>query len=265
MSTSTELSQGRYLLLLDILGFSELVRTKGREEILGTINDALEAFNRWESLNQQFKTIYFSDTFLFYQVPKGFGSWAFLDIYAIGSFILTALLAKGISARGAITFGDFEVIDGAQGNHQVYFGTALVEAHRAEQRENWIGITIEPSAWKPYESKDPGIIKAFASEKVWLPRKDGVLLLNPFIKITGWHIHDLIGDLDVPYLEWDQPEFPNEIKAFAFLRDMAEQHSKIGDFTGRVASKYHATDAFLKQVFGPELYDWACKISKADD
>jgi len=262
MSTSTALSQGRYLLLLDILGFSELVRTKGREEILGTINDALQAFNRWESLNQQFKTIYFSDTFLFYQVPKGYGSWAFLDIYAIGSFILTALLAKGIPARGAITFGDFEVVDGAQGNHQVYFGTALVDAHRAEQRENWIGITIEPSAWKPYELDDPRVIGAFESEKVWLKRGDGVLLLNPFVKMRGWHMYDLIGEINVPYLEWDRPEFPNEIRAFAFLKAMAEQYSKSGDFTGRVASKYHATSAFIEQLFGPELYEWACKISE---
>lgn len=170
------------MLLLDILGFSELVRTKGRDEVLGTINEALKAFDRWEKLNQLFKTIYFSDTFLFYQVPKGYGSWAFLDVYAIGSLILTALLSKGIPARGAITFGDFDVIAGLHGNHQVYFGTALVEAHRAEQKENWIGITIQPSAWKPYESESPRIVRAFESEKVWLKRDDDVLLLNPFIK-----------------------------------------------------------------------------------
>ena len=199
---------------------------------------------------------------MFYQVPKGYGNWAFLDVYAIGSFILTALLAKGIPARGAITFGDFDVVDGAQGNHQVYFGTALVNAHRAERRENWIGITIEPSAWHPYASENPLNIGAFEDEKVWLKRDDEVLLLNPFVKMRVWHRDDSIGEITVPYLEWDQPEFPNEIRAFAFLEKTAESYSKSNDFTGRVATKYHATSAFVRQIFGPELYEWACKISK---
>lgn len=63
MNAVATLSQGRYLLLVDILGFSALVQTKGREEVLETIKAALKAFGRWEDLNQQFKTIYFSDTF----------------------------------------------------------------------------------------------------------------------------------------------------------------------------------------------------------
>lgn len=262
MSYSNNPAQGRYLLFLDILGFSELVKTKGHDEVLGIVTNALEAFDRWENLNQQFRTIYFSDTFVFYQVPKGYGKWAFLDVYAIGGLILTALLAKGIAARGAITFGGFEVQDSTLGKHQVYFGPALIEAYQAEQKEGWLGITIQPSAWLPCEADDPGIIQAFERERVWIKRSDDVLLLNPFIKLRGWHIHDLIGEIDRPYLEWDQPDFPNEILAFKFLREQADFFTRSGDFTGRVASKYHATDAFLKQVFGPDLFAWACKISE---
>lgn len=71
MSGQALTNRGRYLLLIDILGFSQLVRTKGSDEILGVINKALEAFNRWERLNGSFKTIYFSDTFLFYQEQQG--------------------------------------------------------------------------------------------------------------------------------------------------------------------------------------------------
>lgn len=261
MSNPSDPSQGRYLLLLDILGFSELVKTKGQAEVLKTIREALKPFERWEGLNQSFKTIYFSDTFLFYQVPKGYGKWAFLDVYAIGGLILTALLSKGIPARGAITFGDFDVFDGESSRHQVYFGAALVEAHQAEQREGWIGITIQPSAWHPCEAENPGIVNAFQSEKVWFRREDDVLLLNPFIKMRGCHEHDLIGEINVPYVEWDRPDFPNELLAFKFLRETGEAYAKKGDFTGRVAGKYHATNGFLQQVFGGQLYEWACKVS----
>ena len=259
-----DLSQGRYLLFLDILGFSQLVNTRGRNDVLKVINEALAKFDRWQRLNSQFKTIYFSDTFLFYQIPKGYGDWAFLDVYAIGALVLTSLLAKGIPARGAISFGEFDVFGRTEGGHQVYFGRALVEAHEAEQRENWIGITILPSAWQPFESCNLGAVRSFQSEKVWLQRKDNVLLLNPFIKIRGWHLHDLIGEIDCPYEEWDAPDFPNEIAAFRFLREKAGDFARQGDFTGKVASKYHATQAFIAEVFGSDLLAWANKISATD-
>lgn len=261
--TTADLRQGRYLLLLDILGFSELVKQRGRDEVLRVINQALGVFGRWVSLNKQFKTIYFSDTFLFYQVPKGYGQWAFLDVYGIGALILTSLLAKGIPARGAISFGDFDVFDRVGNEHQVYFGRALIEAHEAEQRENWVGITILPSAWRPFEADDNGIVRTFEYEKVWLRRADDVLLLNPFIKLAGWYPYDLIGEIDCPYEDWDPPDFPSEILAFRFLRDTAKAFAEAGDFTGKVASKYHVTQAFLSQVFGPELFAWANKVSAA--
>lgn len=79
--------------------------------------------------------------------------------------------------------------------------------------------------------------------------------------MRGWYMQDLCGEINVPYMEWDQPEFPNEIQAFRFLKDQGEKYAERGDFTGRVAGKYHATNAFLKQVFGKDLYDWAGKIS----
>lgn len=264
MSAIIDSRQGRYLLFLDILGFSELVESKSVEDIYAIINDALQAFGRWEELNKLFRTIYFSDTFIFYQEPKGYGDWAFLDAYGIGGMILSALLAKGIPARGAISFGEFEVKDDESGRHQVYFGNALIEAYRAEQKESWIGITILESAWSLYENHNPGSIAAFEDERVWIRRHDNVLLLNPFIKLRGWHIYDLIGEIKKPYLHWDVPDFPNDILGFKFLRDCAAAYASRGDFSGKEAIKYHATIAFLKQVLGDDLYEWGSRISESD-
>lgn len=262
---SADLRHGRYVLFLDILGFSDLVESRGAEEVYETINKALAAFGRWEELNRLFRTIYFSDTFIFYQEPKGYGDWAFLDVYAIGGMILSALLARGIPARGAISFGEFEVRSDESAKHQVYFGRALIEAYRAEQKESWIGISILKSAWFPYENSNPGNIAAFQSERVWLMRNDDVLLLNPFIKLRGWHMYDLIGEIDAPYMQWNVPEFPNDILGFKFLRDQAAAYAAVGDFSGKVAIKYHSTIAFLKQVFGEELYEWGTRISEVPD
>lgn len=255
------LKNGRYLLFLDILGFSDLVETKDPEEIYSVIDSALESFNRWEELNQQFKTIYFSDTFLFYQEHKGYGDWAFLDIYAIGAMLLSALLAQQIPARGSITFGEFEVRQASNGNHQIYYGKALIEAYKAERQEQWIGITIQPSAWKPYESFNERSIEIYESDKIWKRRDDEVLLLNPFIKIRAWYEDDLIGEIDCPHMEWDKPAFPNDLLGFRFLHDRANSYARRGDFSGREAIKYHVTVAFLRDILGKDMYEWAMKIS----
>jgi hypothetical protein len=261
MSTMVD-TQGRYLLFLDVLGFSELVESRGAQEVYDVINKALQAFERWEELNKLFRMIYFSDTFIFYQDPKGYSDWAFLDVYAVGGMILAALLAKGIPARGTISFGEFEVRGNSAGKHQIYYGRALIEAYRAEQKENWIGITILKSAWSPYEARNPGTIAVFEREHVWIKRHDDVLLLNPFIKLCGWHSHDLIGEIDRPYLEWDAPEFPKDILAFKFLREQAAAYARVGDFSGKVAIKYHTTIAFLKEVLGDEIYEWGTRIGE---
>lgn len=262
MNAITDPRQGRYLLFLDVLGFSELTESKGVEEIYAVINEALQTFNRWEELNKLFRTIYFSDTFIFYQEPKGYGDWAFLDVYAIGGMILSALLAKGIPARGAISFGEFEVRYDDLGKHQLYFGKALVEAYQAEQKEKWIGITILKCAWALFEEHNPGSVAVFESERVWIKRYDDALLLNPFFRLRGWYFDDLIGEIDKPYLQWDVPEFPNDILGFKYLREQAASYASRGDFSGREAIKYHATITFLKQVLGEELYEWGTRISE---
>lgn len=256
MKQHTSIAQGRYLLFLDILGFRQLVETNSTQDIYAVIDDALSAFDRWEKLNGLFKTIYFSDTFIFYQEPKGYSDWTFLDVYAIGGMVLSALLAKGIPARGAISFGEFEVKLDATDRHQVYFGKALIEAYQAEQLEKWIGITILPSAWKPYEAINPGTIDALASERVWSKRDDDVLLLNPFIKLRSWYTSALIGEVDKPYSSWNAPEFPNDILGFKFIREKADFYAARNDFTSTLAIKYHTTIRFLESILGDQLYKW---------
>lgn len=261
----SSIKNGRYLLYLDILGFSSLVNERSAEDIYTVIDNALQAFLRWEKRNKQFKTIYFSDTFLFYQETKGYGDWAFLDIFAIGAMVLSALLSKGIPARGSITFGEFEVRSDSTSRHQVYFGKALIEAYQSEKKENWIGIAIQPSAWLPFEASNNGTIQVYEKEGIWRIRNDGVLLLNPFINLRGRYESDLIGENNVSYKDWDSPEFSNDIKAFRFLTEKTQKYSQKGDFSSREAVKYYSTTAFLKDVMGGNIYGWAESISQQNN
>lgn len=259
------LRTGRYLLLLDILGFRKRVESRQADEIYKIVDLALQTCHRWEELNQAFRTIYFSDTLIFYQEPLEYGDWAFLDAYAIGGMLLSALLARGIPARGAITFGEFVVRKDSDGRHNIFFGKALIEAYEAERNENWVGITISPSAWKPFEQFNAGSVGAFEREGVWRRRNDDVLLLNPFIKLRNWFPYDSIGEISGPYEKWDAPEFPNDLRAFRFINDQAKAYARQGDFSGREAVKYYATVAFLREVLPDGCFEWAEKISAGLD
>ncbi len=240
--------------------YSDRVESESSDRIYKLVDEVIQDFNRWEMLNKAFRTIHFSDSFILYQEPSGYGDWAFLDAYALGGFLFCSMLAKGIPVKGAISFGDFQVNMDSSNRHQVFFGKTLIEAYKASNKENWIGITIQPSAWKPYENKNPGLVEMLEREGKWRIRNDGVLLLNPFIKMRGWHEMDLIGEILAPYTEWDKPDFPNEIRALQFLRQKAGGFARQGDFSGKIAVKYHATIAFLKDVLGEEVYEWAGKI-----
>ena len=89
-------------------------------------------------------------------------------------------------------------------------------------------------------------------------------MLNPFIKLTGWYSDSLIGEIEQPYMEWDQPGFPNDILAFKFLRDKASWYARNGDFSSKEAVKYHTTIAFLQDVMGMDLFKWAVQISEQE-
>jgi hypothetical protein len=69
---------GRYLLFLDLLGFSELVSKGSTEQIYSVVDEALQAFGRWEKMNSKFRVIYFSDTIIFYQESAHYGDWVLI-------------------------------------------------------------------------------------------------------------------------------------------------------------------------------------------
>jgi len=252
------LRQGRYLLYLDILGFTQLVLNGRADEVYKTVDETIRACEQWEHLS--FRVISFSDTIVLYQVPVGWGSSAFCDGYAIAGMTWSALLAKGIPTRGAIAFGEFSVHDDSSHRHQIYFGKALIEAYEAERRE-WLGIAVCPSAWQAVEFAEPGTIDVLARERRWIKEQGDMLLLNPFIKLEGWYPSDLIGEIDGPYETWDAPFFPNDLRAFRYLLDKVRDIDQQVGMDDRVAKKYRNTVDFLHRVISDDCWEWADRIS----
>lgn len=259
MKNSLIEKEGRYILFLDILGFTELIKRHSPEEVFRIIEEALNEFNRWEGLNGSFRTLYFSDTFIFYQEPKGYGDWAFLDIYALGGMIMTSLLAKGIATRGAISFGEFEVRGSTSQKHQMYFGEALIEACKAEKEEKWVGTCILNSAWAPYEKSNPGIIKVFEGEGVWKIKDDSRLLLNPFIKLRSYYASHLLEDGSNKF-GINEIEIDNDLKAFRYLHKQLNKYSSESEESRKIYDKYFQTIEFIKEIFGKDMYKWCCEV-----
>jgi hypothetical protein len=71
---------------------------------------------------------------------------------------------------------------------------------------------------------------------------------------------DLIGEIYAPYMEWDSPDFPNEIRALRSLSQKAEDFASRGDFSGTIAVKYHTTLAYLQDVLGEAVYEWSGSV-----
>lgn len=262
MHNGLTIKTGRYVLVLDILGFRKMVEDGQANRAAEVINATLKHCHRWERINGAFTTISFSDTVLFYQEPQGFEDWAFLDAYALAAMILTALLAEGIPARGAIAFGELIVRRDDDNRHEIFCGRAFNEAYDTQEHEKeWIGIVICRSAIEPFEMFNPGASETIGKEGRWQQRRDGSLLLNPFIKLDGTYLEDQIGEITVPYDQWNAPDFPNELRAFRFLVNTARKFECQGDLTSPIAIKYHKTVMFLREILPEGCFEWAERAS----
>jgi len=259
-----QLKKGRYVLYLDILGFKQIVRTRPAREVYEIVDKVLSEFHLRGSRIRDFRTLYFSDTIIFYQDPVGWGSWAFADVYAIAGLAWAALAAHEIPCRGAISFGGFFVELDSNEQHSIFFGEALIDAYETESHESnseWIGVTLCPSAWQAVEYVEGGMIDVLAAEGRFL-RVDERLWLNPFMKLPGWFVDYQIGEItDGDLATWDAPDFPNDVKALEFILNRHEHHQQSTDSTDRIAAKYETTSRIFTELLGTECVDWARRIA----
>ena len=72
---------------------------------------------------------------------------------------------------------------------------------------------------------------------------------------------DLIGEIEKPLLEWNKPDFPNDILAFKYIHEQSQIFARNGDYSSKEAVKYNTTVKFLKDILGKEIYSWCYKIA----
>lgn len=115
-------SKNRFLLVLDILGFRKIVENWDAKKVYDIINEAIGVFDISKKQGvSEFNTLHFSDTFIFYQKdPSALDEHTFKNLYMCAAKIMTKLLAKKIPARGAISFGQFEISLDETDKHKIF-------------------------------------------------------------------------------------------------------------------------------------------------
>ena len=133
----------RYLLYIDILGFSDLVaKDEAKIEDLYEVLASLHAHD-----HDAFKCIIFSDTMLVYNLSfSGYQrepEYYLMFMCEFARDLLHRLTQRGIFFRAVITQGEFQHYE--LNSIPCFFGTSLIHAYQAEKRIKAIGLFLQSS------------------------------------------------------------------------------------------------------------------------
>lgn len=143
----------RFLLYVDLLGFSDLVRTK--PAIIPALLNVLDNSNAHE--HGDFRVIQFSDTLLVFNEKEAVSDDAkryyVMYLCEFAQEIQYMLLGRNAFLRGLITHGQFEDTGPTPSqrykNIRAFWGESLITAYNAEKNIQAIGLFVDKTV-KPY-------------------------------------------------------------------------------------------------------------------
>jgi hypothetical protein len=155
-----------YFMVADLLGFTRLVENLDHDELVARMEG-------WTSLVQREVTScgiphhqLISDTLF---AASNDTLQALQTLITLGRSLLEKGIAQGLPVRGAISFGSFEW-------GSLTYGQAVIEAHRLEQTQDWIGFAC--SADLPHVDDVWGLDSAICYP---VPKRQGHIQLAPAV------------------------------------------------------------------------------------
>lgn len=130
----------RWVVCVDLLGFSRTVRQGDWPTIISLYEQSMEQLTKGSGRNQRVDYAWFSDTFLLYTSDDSAASFASIEVRT--RYFVQGLLTCHIPMRGALSCGDFFAYPAGY----VFVGSALVEAYRLCEDQDWVGFALSPSA-----------------------------------------------------------------------------------------------------------------------
>ena len=132
-----------FVALLDVLGFTSLISGEEAEGPLNTYQRILG--DLLHNVKDSFvSAVAFSDSIVL--TTDATTEDDFLTLALFCSDLFGSLLAAGIPVRGAISAGTY--LRTNMEKSVFVAGRPIIEAHRYETKQNWVGIMLTPSAYK---------------------------------------------------------------------------------------------------------------------
>lgn len=132
--------QVRWVAHLDLLGVCSLIQSEHWYKVFSIYARSIDDFQKGTFGDHLLTRMTFSDSFVVYSTDESALSYRALDSF-IRHFVVR-LITQDIPVRGAISCGYFY----SDIPNSLFFGQALVEAHRVGESLDWIGLVLTESA-----------------------------------------------------------------------------------------------------------------------
>ncbi len=236
----------KYVMLVDILGFSKSCETESVHNLFETVKTVVNQCSYHEVFLGGFSILHYADTVLLYQTEpvevRGY------DLFTTAIRIFNALLAERIPSRITISRGQFESTSlHAKGNESIYVGKALIDAHNQMELEKMLCVVIAESAAQYLKKKDPAAIGLnFTMDR------GNTLLVNNL-----WEIREIFNEQSTHNVN---PPQLDAIRALRFVIGESESRAAHGA-SDAVAAKYHSTLAIWRSFLGYDRFSKAREVA----
>lgn len=155
MNNKSNISEDKFLAVLDILGFSDLLSFGNLDKIQELYEELIEGdlasvsgrqFKNDDLNNSGLNFFIISDSVLIYTNDLTYAS--FQKLVYITRLFFTISFLRGLPLRGTITKGEIRNIDSCSTNRDikvsVILGKPISNAYNLEKQYEWAGCTIDP-------------------------------------------------------------------------------------------------------------------------
>lgn len=231
----------RFLLYIDLLGFSDIVQSKS-----GLLPDLFSILDKSNAHRHgDFSVIQFSDTLLVYNVPEATSdrdrSYVAMYLCEFAQEIQYMLLGRDVFLRGLITYAQFDDTGPTPNSDykhvRAFWGQALIKAYRAESTIQAVGLFVDDTV-KPH--MDIFETHPYDTQQgIWFA-DTATMLRGKFFEGTDYAYAklDITTSGDEPLLAYD----------FLYLKRLFE-HGHDETLLPRVRTKYLTTWEFYRQKY----------------
>jgi hypothetical protein len=159
-----------YVLLLDLLGFSNIVRNLPPEDLDSRILAWVSLVESAAKESSVSKVSMLSDTVFAAAEPSQEG---LMSLVSMAKIILKSGTEQAFPVKGAITHGEYNW-------GQLVYGKAVIDAHELESQQNWIGISC--AIGLPHIESMWGFDKLICYTA---PKKAGHICIHP---VVSWDV-----------------------------------------------------------------------------